>query len=93
MIIDKNYIKVTEDEREGENYCSECDSWFDEPEFNVFYQHHEYFGAPCEERMADNYRCPYCGNEDYYRDENILTYYDDDEDYEEVKKGGSKKWK
>lgn len=44
--------------------CNDCGNHFDEPEFTITKEPHEYWGVPIDEAFTE-YHCPYCGSEDF----------------------------
>lgn len=44
--------------------CNDCGLHFDEPEFIIAKEPHEYWGVPIDEAFTE-YHCPYCGSADF----------------------------
>ena len=75
---------VAPSERFGKNYCSKCNTWFDDYFVNeVKEPRGEFWGAPCFETMYYRY-CPECGadfDDGYIYDADDI-YEDEDEEEE-----------
>lgn len=55
------FVKEDELYTDGEIlFCEYCGTRLDDEDFRFDYEHHEFWGAPCTERMLSGYYCHVC---------------------------------